>query len=460
MRGFKSAKKKLTGSSSTNRWIFLILLITVCIKPRVTLCQESLYTVHGEYSSDYFGHAVAVLGDVNSDGIDDYAVGAPNGPVINNAAVAQGRVTVFSGLQSVKLYSILGSNQFDYFGSSIARLGDVNGDLIPDFLVGARGKQASCPSGSGATQGYASIRSGADGSAIRTVYGSGFFGGSVATIGDINADGISDFVVGAHKSICSSGNQCNLCKGSISIISGATGSLIRTHIGNAFGAEFGVAVAGIGDVNGDGIADYGASSNPGSQKQTTVYSGINGGVLFTWSKGTFWGANTALAGVGDVNADGRADIALGQVGNLSKVEIISGMTGVVISTSMGQQLDDAYGYTISKGSDRSGDGIADIIVGAPSYSSTVPAFVRVISGANSSTIHTYIQDINGGSFGFSIDGAGDFTGDGKRDLLFGVPSDSTRAYYLNGTVRISSATGPPNEQIWFSPINFRLYLNQ
>lgn len=460
MRGYKRVKTKLTASGSTKRWVLLILLITICIKPRIALCQESLYKVHGEYNSDNFGYVVAVLGDVNSDGIDDYAVGAPTGPVINNSPVAQGRVTVFSGLQSVKLYSILGSNQYDYFGSSIARMGDVNGDLIPDFLVGARGKQASCPSGSGGTQGYASIRSGADGAAIRTVYGSGLFGSSVAAIGDINSDGINDFVVGAHKSICSSGNSCNLCKGSISIFSGATGSLIRTHIGNAFGAEFGIVVAGIGDINGDGITDYGASSNPGNQKQTTIYSGFNGGALFTWSKGTFYGPNTALAGVGDVNADGRADIALGQVGNLSKVEIISGLTGAVLSTSTGQLLDDAYGYTISKGSDRNGDGIAEVFVGAPSYSSTVPAFVRIISGANSSTIHSYIQDTFNGGFGFSIDGTGDFTGDGKRDVLFGVPGESTRAYYLNGTVRISSATGPPNEQVWFSPINFRLYLNQ
>jgi len=148
-----------------------------------------LYTFDGDFDGDNFGYSVSDAGDVNGDGIDDLIVGAFGG--------VRGSVRVLSGIDGSTLYTFDGDNQADAFGWSVSGAGDVNGDGRADLIVGAPGNDSN-----GFNMGYARVLSGIDGGVLYTFRGDNsrdFSGSSVSDAGDINGDGIDDFIVGASS---------------------------------------------------------------------------------------------------------------------------------------------------------------------------------------------------------------------------------------------------------------------
>jgi hypothetical protein len=93
--------------------------------------QQQLYAKDGEVDADRAAY-VAALGDVNNDGKPDFVVGAPSAVV---ASVATGAVYVRSGVDGSLIYSITGD--IKGFGSAVAKIGDVDGDGVNDFVVGS-----------------------------------------------------------------------------------------------------------------------------------------------------------------------------------------------------------------------------------------------------------------------------------------------------------------------------------
>jgi len=141
------------------------------------------------------------------------------------------------------------------FGRAVAEVGDVDGDGVPDLLVGASGKTADGIEEAG----RAYLFSGTDGSLIQTFTspgsirsGRGYFD-EVAGIGDVDGDNVPDLLVGATDETADRKNGA----GRVYLFSGADGSLIRTFTSpNAeeYG-EFGEALAEVGDINGDNVPD-------------------------------------------------------------------------------------------------------------------------------------------------------------------------------------------------------------
>jgi hypothetical protein len=109
-----------------------------------------LYPVSQVQGNPFTGIAVAGLGDVDGDGTPDFAVGTlVFGSIAPNAFT--GQVRIYSGASSLLLHTLNGTSPNDFFGHSLASLGDLDGDGVSDFLVGApEGGIATCyPCGPG-----------------------------------------------------------------------------------------------------------------------------------------------------------------------------------------------------------------------------------------------------------------------------------------------------------------------
>ena len=188
----------------------------------------------GENPGDQFGDSVSTVGDITGDGTSDLIIGAPRG----NAS--EGAAQVFSGSNGDLLFD-LDVDSFGGFGTSVSGAGDVNGDGTPDLIVGAPGDD---------DVGSAQVFSGADGSLLFRFNGSNIddnLGISVSEVGDVNTDGAADLLVGA------SGDAGT---GSVQVFSGSDGSVLQTFFGDSAGDDFGTSVSGIGDINSDGVEDF------------------------------------------------------------------------------------------------------------------------------------------------------------------------------------------------------------
>ncbi|MFH0944144.1 MAG: FG-GAP-like repeat-containing protein [Planctomycetota bacterium] len=239
-----------------------------------------------------FGSAVSGAGDVNGDGFEDVIIGAPRRANLAGAAL------VYSGRNGTLLHELLGEDFLDYAGVDVSSAGDVNNDGLADLIVGSQG-------------GYAQVFSGADGS-LAYVSRRGFpiegYGVSVDEVGDIDHDGFSDLVVGSPGG----GGT-----GKAYVLSGRRGDLLYLLQGDNVGEQFGADVCGAGDLNGDGTPDILVASPLAQAGGTTVgaaraFSVRNGGPLHNWvGSADFEWFGRSVAGAGDLNGDGLADVAIG-----------------------------------------------------------------------------------------------------------------------------------------------------
>jgi len=183
----------------------------------------------------------------------------------------------------IVLYTFDGSQPGERLGWSVAGPGDLNGDGVPDVLAGGPGDFIL-----GGFPGIVRAYSGLDGSVLYTVAGqmnADGFGMAIAALSDIDADGRSDFAVGAPYD-----DAIGIDSGSVYIFSGATGGLIRKIDGGAVGDAFGWSLCDGRDFNGDGLPDLVvgaplADAPVTDSGQVYLYDPVTGTVLDSRSLG-------------------------------------------------------------------------------------------------------------------------------------------------------------------------------
>ncbi|MCK6448701.1 MAG: integrin alpha [Planctomycetes bacterium] len=257
-------------------------------------------------------------------------------------------------------------------------------------------------------------------------------------LGDVDGDGFDDFIAGCPDD----GPAPGAYVGSVRVCSGKNGAVLLDLDGAALGDRFGWAVGNAGDADGDGHGDFlvGAALNDDSGPEAGsayLYSGAGGALRFAWrgdSANDLFGY--AVAGAGDVDGDGTSDVIIGAPldgkggTNAGSAYVYSGKDGTLIHTLTGPAPHAIFGSAAAHVGDLDHDGHADFVIGAYQDSSAGPLLgsVTVFSGRTATPLFILHGSWIGGGFGFSVSGAGDVNGDGTLDFVIGAPDESVTAF--------------------------------
>jgi hypothetical protein len=378
---------------------------------------DVVYALHAEAAGDAFGFVAETIGDLDGDHAPDFVVGAPFNTAGGSFA---GRAYVYSGRTGHLLHVVTGSPG-DLLGYSVGSPGDLDRDGVPDYLVGGSG-------------GRVVALSGRDHHTLFDVRVTGEqFGFTVAGAGDINHDGHPDVIVGAWTA--------NTATGKTYILSGRDGSILRTADGPNVGAGLGQGVAGIGDVNHDGVPDQVAAApgaGVGNLGAAFIYSGRDGSILRTLLPdptaqvfGKFFTKNA-----GDVDRDGIDDILISDFSDTElgpfggKAYVFSGKTGERLWVFLGDAAGDGFGEGRGVG-DVDHDHHADLLIAGynSSAGATSGGKVSLFSGKDGHVIRTFTGNVEGVQLGFDALGIGDIDRDHETDYLI---TGNDVAYVVSG----------------------------
>lgn len=380
---------------------------------RVTLysgaTRTSLFTLDGQ-SGQSLGYSLSEAGDVNGDGVADYALGG-------------GAPQVRSGKDHTLLLDL---SSVVRSASAFAAAGDVDDDGHDDLLIGAQ----KFGQGENVDVGRAVLVSGCDGHVIWErigPYASAFYGSAAGGLGDVDGDGHEDVVIGSFGGVTG--------PGFVDVVNGATGALIRSLTPpdpsdeRVFGQFF---ASSAGDVDRDRVndifvADY-AAAKDGFEGvgRAYVFSGRTGKVLHSLAGNVENDGFGPGRGIPDVNGDGHADLIVAAYTNsdgapaAGKALVYSGRSGALLRTFTANVAGDNFGVDALAIGDVNSDRLPDFLVTSVglSFAGTAPGSATIIAG----NVLPCTSD---------LDGSGRVEGSDLRLLRRAIAQGSS-AYDVNG----------------------------
>jgi hypothetical protein len=345
-----------------------------------------------------------------------------------------------------------------HYGQAVAALPDVNGDGLPDFALSAYFQRVE-------------LHSGADGALLglreNAVLGYGY---ALANAGDTDGDGRADLLVGSPVFLANFDYHNPVpSPGFVELLSGADASLLRRFDEPTGGdEEFGQSLLSLGDVNGDGRADFAigapahvykafvkGANDPG---HVYAYSGADGSPLWTAS-GVLprAGFGVAMSALPDLDADGVPDLAVGAPGAagsdvappvpLPEIDLISGASGALLRRIPQpswpiQPMVNGFGATLA--TVPVPGALPHLLVGRRQsyWPSVLNPGVMLVDLQGKLLGNTQDMGDSGNQLGISV-AAGDITGDGQPELLVGHGTRS-RLSLFDSTMSWRNALGAGN----------------
>lgn len=386
--------------------------------------QGSAFQLDGVQAGEALGSAVAILEDLDGDGWRDFAVGSKLhadpmfGPV--------GRVSLHSGATLALLWATVGTEVLSEFGSAIDRVEDLDGDGFPDLVVGAPGSMGG--------DGRVHVLSGRTGFELwfRDGMGGERLGFSVAGLDDQDGDSVPDVVAGGPFHSSGLLNQ-----GIARVLQGTSGFQITQFRGSLVGEVLGFAVRDAGQLAGDSrheILVGGPFHSPGQSPALGRVVVIEGGTrnfhldLQGVNAGQQFGS--AVEAVSDLTGDGVRDLIIGAPSDdgvfldTGIVYLIDGAQGQIMTSWSGQQSGELLGSTIARLGARNSDTLDEFVLGAPGYDDgggPAQGRVVVINGSTLTEITELFGPAPGSCFGDAISRGARLDPDSRDDFLVGAP---------------------------------------
>ena len=384
-----------------------------------------------------FGRTMANVGDINNDGYPDFVIGSAY------------QVNLYLGgptLTSTPNEVLRDANNKYRFGEALSFAGDVNGDGYNDFLI-------SCPTGAWIASQVTLVFGGDDVHSLETVVfqeeiAGSDFGKTVSSAGDINQDGFDDIIIGAPR--YGQQGKCYLYFGGSE--PDAFVDLMIT--GSESGKEFASHVAGAGDVNDDGYDDFMIQTTDyvAGRSEISVFFGAQDPdtTADLALEGPAWQSSpfVSLLGNVDINNDETDDIIIATTKHDSeRVELVHYFGGSnfdhspdrIRVTDLTSPWTAGPSQSLCASGDVNGDGIEDVLVGLCFFKHRMGQAALFYGGESAAKTADAIipaKDGHGNRFGYSVDNHGDVNGDGYPDLLCSTPCyDNLRGrvyIYLGG----------------------------